>query len=43
MYPCHEEARFADILTLAEAEHPILLVGVVCNNVPELVPLWGPA
>jgi hypothetical protein len=24
-------------------EHPILLVGIMRNNAPELVPLWGPA
>jgi hypothetical protein len=43
VHPGSEEAQFADILTLAEAERPILVVGVMRNNVPELVPLWGPA
>jgi hypothetical protein len=38
-----EEARFSDVLTLTEAERPIMLVGVMRDNSPELVPLWGPA
>jgi hypothetical protein len=41
--PGSKEARFSDILTLSEAERPIMLVGVMRSNTPELVPLWGPA
>jgi hypothetical protein len=42
-FPGSKEARFSNILTLSEAERPIMLVGVMRNNTPELVPLWGPA
>jgi hypothetical protein len=38
-----EEARFSDILTLSEAERPIMLVGVMRDYTPGLVPLCGPA
>jgi hypothetical protein len=38
-----EEAHFMDILMLEEAEHPILLVSVMRNNLPEIISLWGPA
>jgi hypothetical protein len=43
VFPGSEATRFADVLTLAEAECPILVVGVMRNNAPKLVPLWGPA
>jgi hypothetical protein len=43
VFPGSEEAQFSDILTLAKAEYPIMLVGVMRNNTPKLVPLWGPA
>jgi hypothetical protein len=41
--PGHKAACFADILSLSEAERPLLVVGVMRNNVPELTPLWGAA
>jgi hypothetical protein len=41
VFPGSEEARFAEVLTLAEAERPVLVVGVMRNNTPELIPLWG--
>jgi hypothetical protein len=39
----NEEERFDDVLSFATEERPILLVGVMRDNVPELVPLWGPS
>jgi hypothetical protein len=43
VYPVHEATRFGEILTLSEAERPLLLVGVMRDNGPELVILWGPS
>jgi hypothetical protein len=42
VYPGNEAARIADVLSFAEAERPVMVVGVMRDNVPELVPLWGP-
>jgi hypothetical protein len=39
----HQADCFADILSLLEAERPLLVVGVMRNNVPELTPLWEAA
>jgi hypothetical protein len=33
--------RFDDVLSFAASERPCLVVGVMRDNVPELVPLWG--
>jgi hypothetical protein len=43
VFPGSEEERFANLLSLPEADRPIFLVGVMQNNIPELVPLWGAA
>ncbi len=37
IHPGHEDACFMDILSLSEAERPILVVGVMRNNIPELI------
>jgi hypothetical protein len=38
-----EEERFADLLSLSEADRPMFVVGVMQDNIPKLVPLWGAA
>jgi hypothetical protein len=38
-----EEARFDNLLLLEEDERPILLVGMMRNNSPNLISLWGAA
>jgi hypothetical protein len=43
VHPGGEDARLADVLSFSVEERPILVVGVMRNNVPELTPLWGPA
>jgi hypothetical protein len=43
VFPGSEEECFADLLSLSEAEHPMFVVGVMRDNIPELVPLWGAA
>jgi hypothetical protein len=42
VYPGNEAARLSDVLSFIEEERPILVVGVIRNNIPELTPLWGP-
>jgi hypothetical protein len=43
IFPGSEEERFANLLSLPETDRPNFLVGVMRNNIPELVPLWGGA
>jgi hypothetical protein len=43
IYLGNEADRLADILSFTEKERPILVVGVMRDNTPELIPLWGPA
>jgi hypothetical protein len=43
VFPGSEEERFADLLSFSEAERPMFVVGVMQDNIPELVPLWGAA
>jgi hypothetical protein len=43
VFPGSEEGRFANLLSLSEAERPMFVVGVMRNNIPGLVPLWGAA
>jgi hypothetical protein len=43
VYLGNEADRLADVLSFTEEERPILVVGVMRDNTPELIPLWGPA
>jgi hypothetical protein len=43
VFPGSDAARFADVISFSADERPILLVGVMRNNTPELIPLWGAA
>jgi hypothetical protein len=43
VFPPDDVSRFEDVLSFADDERPILVVGVMRNNAPELVPLWGSA
>jgi hypothetical protein len=40
VFPGSEEERFADLLSLSEAERPMFVVGVMRDNIPELA-LFG--
>jgi hypothetical protein len=43
VYPGHKATRLGEILNLSKAERPLLLVGVMRDNAPQLVVLWGPS
>jgi hypothetical protein len=43
VFPGQETSRYAELLSLPVVERPVILVGVMRNNAPELVPLWGVA
>jgi hypothetical protein len=44
VYPGNKAAqKIADMLSFTKMERPVLIVGLMCDNLPKIIPLWGPA